>query len=505
MMSSIDRFLNSITMYRLLVYGLGILFLISVGASFIGVLPYTVLGLIGSAFILVVVSQFSNLFLQKIFGAQANIESAAITGLILFFILPPLATLYDAGILAFAAILAMTSKYVLALGRKHIFNPAAVAAVILGLMGLSGASWWVASSVLLPFTLVFGLLIVHKIRRYELFVTFLIASIVSILGFGIYSGADIALLAPQIFTSWPVIFFGTVMLTEPFTTPPSKGLQIGYGLITGLLFGIPFRYGPFFATPELILVIGNIYSYIVSPKYRILPEFLHKSEIAHSIYEFVFRKPKNFTFQPGQYMEWTLEHESSDDRGNRRYFTLASSPTEDTVRLAVKMPEQPSSFKKALINLKPQDHISLSGLAGDFVLPKKHNGGMVFIAGGIGITPFRSMIQYLVDRQEKRDITLFYATSHADEFAYDSLWQKASDVMNFKYVKVLSGKADVPDGWDGHVGYLDANIIKSEVDEPMNCMYYLSGPNAMVTAYKKMLLDMGIKGNMIITDYFPGY
>ena len=75
--------------------------------------------------------------------------------------------------------------------------------------------------------------------------------------------------------------------------------------------------------------------------------------------------------------------------------------------------------------------------------------------------------------------------------------------MNF--VRVLSGNADIPDNWDGKVGYLNAQIVQEEVTDAMNCRYYLSGPNAMVNAYKKMLREMGVPSSRIITDYFPGY
>src|SRR5690606_33578640 len=156
--------------------------------------------------------------------------------------------------------------------------------------------------------------------------------------------------------------------------------------------------------------------YIVSPKYKLLLTLKEKVQLAPSIYEFIFSKNIAFTFTPGQYLEWTLPEKSADGRGNRRYFTIASSPTEEDVRLGVKMAaERSSKFKTTLVDMKEGDSLVAGQLSGDFVLPKDKNKKLVFIAGGIGVTPFRSMIQYLLTNREKRDIVLFYACSNAEE------------------------------------------------------------------------------------------
>ena len=114
-----------------------------------------------------------------------------------------------------------------------------------------------------------------------------------------------------------------------------------------------------------------------------------KVQLAPDIYDFIFVPTRKFAFAPGQYMEWTLGHDEPDSRGNRRYFTLASSPTENTLRLGVKFYQQSSSFKSALLAMDQQSEIVAAQVAGDFVLPDDPRQKCVFIAGGIGITPFR--------------------------------------------------------------------------------------------------------------------
>ena len=178
------------------------------------------------------------------------------------------------------------------------------------------------------------------------------------------------------------------MLTEPLTMPPTRTSRILYGAIVGLLFTSIIRLGSFYFTPELALLVGNIFVYVVSPKGRFMLTLIEKNEIVAGTLEFVFTPDKPLTFRPGQYLEWTLGHTPSDDRGNRRYFTIASSPTESTVRLGVRISESKSTFKRALKDMQIGDVVSASSLAGDFVLPEDAKKKLVFIAGGIGITPF---------------------------------------------------------------------------------------------------------------------
>ena len=118
--------------------------------------------------------------------------------------------------------------------------------------------------------------------------------------------------------------------------------------MVGVLFIPQMHLGPIYSTPELALVIGNIYSYMVSPKQKVVLKLKRKSKIASNIADFVFKPSQRLVFEPGQYMEFTLAHPKPDSRGNRRYFTLASSPTEESLHLGVRFYADSSSFKKSL-------------------------------------------------------------------------------------------------------------------------------------------------------------
>lgn len=494
MLNTIDRWLNQITMYRLLLYGLLVILGWSVVLGFLGVLPYTGIQFIASAVVLFVASFVTNYLFAKVTKAAVNTESYAITALILFCILTPPSSLNQYAQLAGVGALAMVSKYILAIKKKHLFNPAAIALVIIGVMGSSESIWWVATSSMLPLTLTLGALVIHKIRRVALVVSFSVTALVLMF---IDSGAGITGLLDFIsltLTSWPLVFLGTIMLSEPLTTPPTKKLQIAYGVLVGILFSLRFSLDPLYATPELALVLGNIFSYLVSSKQKLKLKLDSSTQLSRCVQQFSFTPDQELVFEPGQYLEWTLTHKPVDARGNRRFFTIASSPTESNMLLGISTAaEKMSSFKTALVNLKKGDQLYAAQLSGDFTLPKDQNQKLVFIAGGIGITPFRSMIKYLLDTNQKRDIVLLYACSHQDDFAYLDLFAQATKV-GLKLVKITTKVQ----------GHLTSPMIQKEVPGYQSRHYYLSGPNAMVTNYQSLLANLGIPAKNIVTDYFPG-
>ncbi len=489
-MRLVDDFLNKYTMYFVMLWALRFLAGVSVVLSVLGLLPFNPINEIFSFIFLVESCYLFNQIFAKLFKAPANKESYIITGLILYLILLPADSMVSVVTLALAAFFAMGSKYLLAINRKHIFNPAAFSLVILGLIGSPQAQWWVSSQNMFPFVLITGLLVVRKVRKFQMFSTFLIVALTTIFIFTTINHADFISIVPLIFTSWPLLFLGSIMLVEPLTTPPQKKYQLIYGAIVGFLVGAQYRIGPFFSTAELALVMGNIFSYVVSFKERLLMIFEEKKEIAPGIYEFIFRPQRKFAFSPGQYLEWTLPHHA-DKRGVRRFFSIASSPTEDRVRLGIKIGENASTYKRVLSILNPGDKIFAGDLAGDFILPKDKAQKLAFIAGGIGITPFRSMVKYLVDQKEQRDIVLFYSCSKESDFVFNDIFEAASREIGLKLVCITDR--------------LNIDQIKKEIPDYKERKFYMSGPNSMVDNYKKLLKKLGIHPHKIITDYFPGY
>lgn len=492
-------------MYRLIFYFLTFLSLVAVAFSALGILPFNPIALIFSVAFLTLACWISNTFFARVFRVQTNLESVYITALILALIVTPVRNLQDALLLGLVAVLSQGSKYILAVNKKHIFNPAAFAVAMGALAFKEGASWWVGTSWMAPFVLVGGLLIVRKIRRFSLVLSYLIVSIIAILGSSAFSSNNPLIIIKNLILDSPIIFFSLVMLTEPQTTPPGKFLQITYGGLVGFLFAPFVRLGTFSFSPEMALLAGNIFSYLLSPKEKLLLKIKEKIQIAPDIYDFVFDQDRKLVYLPGQYMEWTLGHKNPDRRGTRRYFTIAASPTEENLRIGVRFSQNGSSFKKALISMSSGDSIIASQLSGEFTLPRDPSRKLVFIAGGIGVTPYRSMIKYLLDTEQKRDMVLFYASKKEADFVYSDIFDKAEKSLGMKTVYVLTESENVPKSWQGKVGQIDKKMIAEEVPDYHDRIFYISGPHSMVDVFEKVLKGLGIAGNQIKIDFFPGY
>jgi len=213
MLKKIDQLINSVTMYRLVLYSLLVLAAISFLGSFINLLPYSPAQIIFSLALLGSACQLSNFALAKIFRCQTNSESATITSLILFFLFVPAGNMSEFVALLAAGLIAMTSKFVLTSKNAHLFNPAAIAAVLLPLLGLEAALWWVATPLLLPVVVAIAVLVTYKTKKLELVTAFLLSACLSILCTNWKFLDNSLTFMAELLLSWPIIFFAGVLLT----------------------------------------------------------------------------------------------------------------------------------------------------------------------------------------------------------------------------------------------------------------------------------------------------
>ena len=198
-----------------------------------------------------------------------------------------------------------------------------------------------------------------------------------------------------------------------------------------------------------------------------------------------------------------MPHDRADSRGRRRYFTIASSPSEEDITIVMRVPPQPSSVKRALLAAPVGWHVVASRLAGDFVLPDDTSKPLAFIAGGVGIAPFRSMAQHMVDTGSHRDIVMLYANWRADEVLFQDVFEGASKLgMKTKYV--LSDVAHLPAGWTGPTGLVDAEMVRREVPDYLDRTFFVSGPHAMVRSVVVELRSLGAKPWRIKRDFYDG-
>ena len=158
---------------------------------------------------------------------------------------------------------------------------------------------------------------------------------------------------------------------------------------------------------------------------------------------------------------------------------------------SVKRPDKPSAFKQGLDDLMPGDTILVSRLAGSFTLPKDVSKKVAFLAGGIGVTPFRSMAKYMLDSGQKRDAVLVYSANSTAELSFQKIFEQARSAgLSPRYIT------------DGH---LDETKIKALIPDFAERRFYISGPYGFVKAIENDLLKLGVDPAQTVTDYFPGY
>jgi ferredoxin-NADP reductase len=501
-MKKIDEILNKITMYRLVVYVLRAYIALGLVLALLGKLSFSATEMIVSLLLLVGSAWAVDRGFSRWYRVPTNTDSYLITSLILFLILAPASSLNSALTLVLAGAVSSASKFVLTWNNKHIFNPAAFAAAIVSLSALQPTTWWIGSNVFWPLTLLLGLAVVRKIRRFPLVLAFAATSIfLQLVVFLVHhqplaSGMKGALLAS------PLIFLTTIMLTEPATMPPRRKQQVIFGVLVAVLYVMAWKVGPLYIYPEVGLLIGNLYAFAVSPKLRARLRLTEIQRISDQVYNYVFQPDRRFNFLPGQYMELTLSGVPKDSRGDRRSFTIASSPTDTEVHLGLKYYRPASTYKATFAGLQVGDSIFASQLAGDFTMDMHGNEKLAFIAGGIGITPFRSMIRYLLATNQARDIVLLYVVSNPEELAYHHDFLEAARV-GVRYVPIIT-KPDFR--VEGAVsGKFTQELLNQLVPDAAERTFYISGPNRMVDGSKAYLRNLGIPEKNIKTDHFSGY
>jgi ferredoxin-NADP reductase/Na+-translocating ferredoxin:NAD+ oxidoreductase RnfD subunit len=499
----VDRMLNGITMYRLMLYYAGALLAAGFALSFFGLAPGDPAGLALSTAVITAVCWATNRVLALLWRVPVNAESVYITAFILALILPPVPATDLMGLagLVLASVVAIASKFLLAIGRKHVFNPVAIGVAASALFLDQPATWWVGGNLtLLPLVLAGGLLVVRKLQRFDMLGSYVFANLALAV---VTSPGDVTEAWTQSLLYSPLLFAGFAMLTEPLTAPQAAWPRIVYGAIVGALCAPDLHVGELYLTPEIALLVGNVFAFAVSPKGRFKLTLERIEKLTSGCTEFVFRPDRKLDFRPGQYLDWTLDVAKTDDRGNRRPFTIASAPGESAVRLGVKFYDKPSAFKRALAAMKPGDAIYAAQLAGDFTLPDDKSAKLAFIAGGIGVTPFRSMVQHLIDRQDERSLVVLYGNQSADEIAYADVFDRAGRDLGIKTVyAVVDDAAARP---NMHHGLIDAALIAREVPDYRERTFYISGPRAMVVRFRKVLSELGVARSRIKEDFFPGF
>ena len=226
-----------------------------------------------------------------------------------------------------------------------------------------------------------------------------------------------------------------------------------------------------------------------------------KEDVARGTLAIHLKRPGGFTFKAGQAVYVTLPAlKEVDGKGLVRTFSIASAPDDPDLMIATRLTD--SALKRSLASLPLGSEIEIEGPYGDLTLHDDAARPAAFLAGGIGITPFRSMIRDAAKSGRARDLYLFYSNRSAEDAAFLSeLEQTAGENPGFKLVPTMT---DAPD-WQGERGFITREMIERHVGDIARPVFYLAGPPAMVTAMETLLKSAGVKAESIHAEEFAGY
>jgi ferredoxin-NADP reductase len=232
---------------------------------------------------------------------------------------------------------------------------------------------------------------------------------------------------------------------------------------------------------------------------------LGRTEVAEGTMAFQFEKPKDFVFKAGQYIDLTLS--ASQQGASQRLthtFSIASSPCEEDLVVTTRM--RNTVFKQALSTLPIGSGAQIEGPMGSFSLHNNTAKPAVFLAGGIGIAPFLSMVTYATGEELRHPIFLFYANRRVEDAAFfDNFWKLERVNPRFRFVPTFTRMANNNGGWTGKTGHIRSEMLSTELGITRGPIYYVAGPPTMVAATCRTLCEGGVDEDDIRTEEFAGY
>lgn len=232
---------------------------------------------------------------------------------------------------------------------------------------------------------------------------------------------------------------------------------------------------------------------------------LSRTEVAKDTLAFQFQRPRNFLFRPGQFIDLAVRGLSGNGpRGLTHTFSIASSCFASDILLATRMRDSP--FKRALSALPLGTEVSIRGPMGSFVLHNDVSRPAVFLAGGIGIVPFLSMLSSAAIDKAHPPVFLFYSNRHIEDAAFmDTLWDLEVSTRSFHFIPTFTRIGPGHGGWNGATGPINAQLLSKHISNSHDPIYYVAGPPGMVAGAHQMLIELAVSEQDIRTEYFAGY
>jgi ferredoxin-NADP reductase len=226
--------------------------------------------------------------------------------------------------------------------------------------------------------------------------------------------------------------------------------------------------------------------------------------VAERTMAFRFVKPADWSYRAGQFVDITLlDPPESDAEGNTRGFSISSAPSEDVIMITTRLRD--TAFKRVLQTMPLGTAVKIEGPFGELRLHHAARPAVV-LTGGIGITPFRSiLIETIRAGGLPYPVVVFYANRRPQDAAFlDELTDLASEDPNFTFLPTMSG-LEAADPWQGERGHIDASMLRRHLDRVTDAIYYLTGPPGMVQGLRSMLVRTGVDEDDIRTEEFTGY
>lgn len=228
-----------------------------------------------------------------------------------------------------------------------------------------------------------------------------------------------------------------------------------------------------------------------------------RSDIAENTKAIWFEPEKPVRFAAGQFGDFTLiDPPFTDEKGNTRTFSIASAPETDRIMIVTRMRD--SAFKRSLAALPTGSLVQFMGPMGGFTLHKDPARPAVFLTGGIGITPVRSIVEQTTRLRTPHKIFVFHSNrTRAGMPFFDEFQAWSRDNANLSFIPTLSGER--PEDWTFELGKISRQMVSRYVSDVHAPIYYVVGPPAMVAAMKVLLAEMGIDEMQLRSEDFIGY
>jgi len=230
-----------------------------------------------------------------------------------------------------------------------------------------------------------------------------------------------------------------------------------------------------------------------------------REEVAEGTMSFFFDKPAGFQFKAGQFVRFSLiDPPETDAEGNQRTFSIASAPHEEDLMIATRMRD--TAFKRVIKFMPIGSEIQMRGPYGRMTLHEDPTRPAVFLTGGIGITPFRSIALDAARTGLTHRLSLFYSNRRPEDAAFlEELAQLEATNPNYRFIPTMTSPATSKQTWSGETGYINADMLARFIDDLKAPVYYVAGPQGLVNAMRKTLAEAGVSEEEIRAEEFAGY